>query len=236
MQLSLWGKTIMRESSSSPPEDPADPAAQPSSESDAAQHLGLSIVFTHLRAPLIVYGPIVVLAPIAASITSRSIVKIAGLFVAGFVFWSFFEYAVHRFIQHSPRLRPYIRRWDDHGVHHAQPNDPEGYVSSLGETLPIAGVLLGLFIVAAGSLSGGVTLLAGFLFGYLIYDWIHCASHLPELHEKRPWLTRWSSNHLRHHWERANAYYGFTTSLWDRLLGTYPAPKKSSLRRAKRNP
>jgi sterol desaturase/sphingolipid hydroxylase (fatty acid hydroxylase superfamily) len=194
----------------------------------------LSLVFAYLRAPLLCYGPFALGAPIVAAATSLPIGKTLLVFAGGFAFWSFFEYIVHRFIQHSPRIRRYIRRWDDHAVHHAEPDDPEGFVSSLGETVPIAIVMLGLCLAVAPSWAVGLTGLAGFLSGYLVYDWIHCASHLTELHADHPWLARWSDNHLRHHWERANAYYGFTTSLWDRLLGTHPSPKGRSKRRVER--
>jgi sterol desaturase/sphingolipid hydroxylase (fatty acid hydroxylase superfamily) len=202
---------------SKPPNGPARP--------------GLSIVFAYLRAQLIAYGPFALGTPIAVAWTSSlAIGQIARFFAFGFVFWSFFEYAVHRFIQHSPRIRRYIRRWDDHAGHHAEADDPAGFVSPLAESLPIAVVMLVLFVGIAPSWAAGVTGMAGFLLGYLMYDWIHCASHISELHADRPWLARWSLNHLRHHWERANAYYGFTSSLWDRLLGTYPSPKGPSPR------
>lgn len=200
------------------------------------QRPGLSLVFTYLRAPFAAYGPLVLGAPIGLVATGfLSAGRTALYWFGGFFFWSFFEYAVHRFIQHSPRIRRYIRRWDDHAVHHARANDPEGFVNSLGESLPIAAVMGGLFIAVTPSWATGLTALAGFLAGYLLYDWLHCASHLTELHADRPWLARWSLNHLRHHWERANAYYGFTTSLWDRLLGTHPPPRDSTPRAAPRS-
>jgi sterol desaturase/sphingolipid hydroxylase (fatty acid hydroxylase superfamily) len=192
---------------------------------------GLSIVLAYLRAPLIAYGPFVVGAPVAASVISLSASTTALLFAGGFCSWSFFEYAVHRFIQHSPRIRRYIRRWDDHAEHHAEADDPEGFVNSLSESVPIAVIMQGLFLAVLPSWAAGISFGAGFLFAYLVYEWIHCASHLQELHRDRPWLAAWSLNHRRHHWERANAYYGFTTSLWDRLLGTHPAPRSPSSRR-----
>ena len=197
----------------------------------SAPHSGLLQVFGYLRTPLLVYGPFALGAPIVIAAITLPILTTALYWLSGFASWSFFEYAVHRWVQHSPRIRRFIRRWDDHAVHHAQADDPEGFVSSIGETLPIAVVMLGIFVTATPSLSAGLSGMSGFLAGYLVYDWIHCASHLPALHENRPWLARWSINLLRHHWERANAYYGFTTSFWDRLLGTYPPPKSPFPRR-----
>lgn len=192
---------------------------------------GLSIVFAYLRTPLWAYGPFVLGAPIVAAASSLPIGRTALYFGGGFCFWSLFEYAVHRYIQHSPRIRRYIRRWDDHAVHHAEADDPEGFVNSLGESVPIAVIMQGLFIAALPSWAAAVSCGAGFLLGYLVYEWIHCASHLQELHGARPWLARWSLNHRRHHWERASAYYGFTSSLFDRLLGTHPSPRSPSSRR-----
>lgn len=117
---------------------------------------------------------------------SLSVVATTLWWLGGFGFWTLFEYAVHGWVQHSPRIRPWIRRWNDHAIHHPNPDDPEGFVSTLGETLPLAVVICGLTYAAAPTFAAALAWQAGFCAGYLVHEWIHCASHLPELHRGAP--------------------------------------------------
>src|SRR3954451_11930625 len=52
--------------------------------------------------------------------------EVAGLLVAGYLFWTLPEYWRHRLVSHSePEERVGARlHWNIHGVHHDHPNDP----------------------------------------------------------------------------------------------------------------
>lgn len=143
-------------------------------------------------------------------------------FAAGVGAWTFFEYAFHRWVQHHRPMPEWYHRYDDHAAHHADPDDPEGHVFALPYTLPIA---LPMAISSALAGPSAIAAVAGWLLGYTLYECVHYASHVEPLRAGRPWLARWAENHRRRHWERGNAYYGFVTTFWDRLLGTYPPPR-----------
>ena len=55
------------------------------------------------------------------------VVRIALVFLAGMLFWTFFEYLMHRYVFHmiaeSPRARKFI--YTLHGNHHHYPRDKE---------------------------------------------------------------------------------------------------------------
>jgi sterol desaturase/sphingolipid hydroxylase (fatty acid hydroxylase superfamily) len=179
-----------------------------------------------LRAPTLFYGLVCPGAPIVlVALGALSGAAAAASWFAGLAGWTLFEYAFHRWAQHSRRLRPWLVRWDDHGRHHAEPHDPDYFVYALHESLPPAAVLTGIAVLVAPSVAAGLSAAAGLAFGYLVNEWVHFASHSPALCTGRPWLARWAAHHARHHWERGDAFYGFITSFWDRLLGTCPAPR-----------
>jgi sterol desaturase/sphingolipid hydroxylase (fatty acid hydroxylase superfamily) len=184
-----------------------------------------------LRAPTLFYGIVCPVTPIVlAALGELSGAAAAASWFVGLVGWTLFEYAFHRWAQHSRRLRPLLRHWDDHGLHHAEPYNPQHFVYALHESLPPAAILTGLFILVAPSVAAGVSAAAGLSCGYLVNEWVHFASHSPELCEGRPWLARWAAHHARHHWERGDAFYGFITRFWDRLFGTCPPNRPCDIR------
>jgi sterol desaturase/sphingolipid hydroxylase (fatty acid hydroxylase superfamily) len=167
-----------------------------------------------------VYVPYALLAGGVA--IARSPVAAIACFAAGGLAWTLFEYGLHRWVQHRPRMPAWYRAWDDHPGHHADPDHPDGYVFPLPYTLPI---VVPPAIGAAWLGPSTLAAHAGFVLAYVAYEWVHFASHFEPLRAGRPWLARWTENHRRHHDVRANAYFGFVTTLWDRVLGTLPAPR-----------
>ena len=62
---------------------------------------------------------------------------------------------------------------------------------------------------------------AFFILGYLVYDYIHYATHhFPMRHPALHFLKRF---HLQHHYGAEGLRYGVSSPLWDRVFGTYPA-------------
>ncbi len=169
---------------------------------------------------LAVYLPIIVFSvwkSFDVGVTSSSF---AGLFFAGFIFWTLFEYIFHRFVFHFvPRgaLQERIS-FLFHGVHHQYPNDKQRLVMPITLSLLIAVVLLLLFSALFGQLVWAF--FAGFLFGYLAYDMIHYSIH----HFKKPgpkWLGNIWKSHLDHHFRDSSKGYGVSSPLWDKIIGTH---------------
>jgi len=62
---------------------------------------------------------------------------------------------------------------------------------------------------------------AFFIIGYLVYDYIHYATH--HFAMQTPFLHFVKVYHLQHHYGATGLRYGVSSPLWDRVFGTYPA-------------
>ena len=154
-----------------------------------------------------------------------------GLLVAvGFTVWGFLEYALHRWLLHG---RPSMAR-RGHARHHA---DGAALISSPALVVMAAalGVWAALSIVFQ---AGGACLIVfGLYAGYNHYALLHHVQHRPPAN--LTFLARRARGHRIHH-ERHFVNYGVTTTLWDRLLGTFqrpcPSPDARALEEATRSP
>ena len=140
------------------------------------------------------------------------------LVLLGLFVFSFMEYVVHRWVFHGPP-QPIAR---GHALHHA---DPRGY-----DALPFFLPALVLFcMVAAGRLlapAADVWLIAsGIAFGYVAYGVAHFMIHHRRFRHAR--LRRWAARHHIHHYH-PERNFGVTTALWDALLATRYAPRRST--------
>lgn len=109
-----------------------------------------------------------------------------GFFCAGFLFWTFGEYFLHRFFFHgednwmhympeSPEL--FTAHFLIHGIHHAFPSDRFRLVFP-----PFPGIIIGklAFEVPAWSVLTSeqhAPFFVGFYLGYIVYDMIHYYFH-----------------------------------------------------------
>lgn len=140
------------------------------------------------------------------------------LVLLGLFLFSFMEYVFHRWVFHGP-LQPMAH---GHASHHA---DPRGY-----DSLPFFLPALVLFcVVALCTLlapAPDVWLLAsGIAFGYVAYGLAHFMIHHRRFRSAR--LRRWAARHHIHH-HNPEYNFGVTTSLWDVLLATRYAPRRST--------
>lgn len=149
----------------------------------------------------------------------NSIPASAGLFLAGVVFWSLFEYVFHRFAFHFYPHTEFQRRlqFTMHGVHHQYPNDKDRLVMPITVSIPMALLLLALFHWVLGGLAWGF--FSGFLAGYLAYDMMHYAIHHAKSF-KHPILRKIRSHHLAHHFRDTRKGFGVSTPLWDSVFRT----------------
>jgi hypothetical protein len=143
------------------------------------------------------------------------------LLAAGLLVWTLIEYLLHRFLLHShpqaPALLSVVEKL--HLGHHRDPQDEVKITVPVSGSLPIAGGLLLLFRLTAGSWEVAALLMTGSVAGYLYYEvvhfWIHCGSHGGR------WLGQRRANHFFHHFKDQRHCFGVTTPLWDWFLGTH---------------
>lgn len=126
-------------------------------------------------------------------------------FVAGLVAWTFYEYALHRFVLHG---MPVGR--DIHALHHRNQLD---YIAQ-----PPWATLAAYVISWAVFGPSASALMVGFSVGYCAYAAAHTLFHYARL---RPGSLLWrlDQRHARHHRE-GEVCYGVTVDWWDRLFRT----------------
>lgn len=149
--------------------------------------------------------------------------KAALVFVGGLVFWSFFEYLMHRFAFHFDSDKPDVRRFIYvlHGNHHEYPRDRERLFMPPVPSLIISSVILGAMYLVAWAFDlqpMAFPFFAGFMIGYLLYASMHYAIHTWKPPFK--WMKPLWRNHHLHHYKDEGKGYGVSTTLWDRIFGT----------------
>ena len=179
-----------------------------------------SLTHVHPIVPLLFWSPVVVwLLWRALFVAELPVADVALLIVPGMLVWTLTEYLLHRFLFHFPATSK-AGKWLVflfHGVHHDSPNDKSRLVMP-----PAGAVIIMIFIwsimQAVIPAPWAEPFCAFFIIGYLIYDYIHYATHhFPMRH---PVLTALKRYHLRHHFREKNAKYGVSSPLWDWVFRT----------------
>lgn len=130
---------------------------------------------------------------------------------AGAVIYSFYEYALHRWIYHV--VPGPVRRI--HRLHHRDRSLLIG--SPFYFSLGICAVTWWLAAQVVGARLGAIV--AGvILLGYASFSVVH---HLSHADRALPgWLDRLRRHHLHHH-RHAAVNFGVLTTFWDRVFGTF---------------
>jgi sterol desaturase/sphingolipid hydroxylase (fatty acid hydroxylase superfamily) len=142
------------------------------------------------------------------------------LFFFGWIFFSWTEYQVHRYLFHLSAMTLARKKFQYllHGVHHAHPNDTDRL--AMPPVLSIA--IATLFLFALRFLMGNFVFafLPGFLLGYAFYLFIHYLIHVHQLPKnifKHLWI-----NHAIHHHRDDKVLFGVSSPVWDYVYGTLP--------------
>lgn len=135
-------------------------------------------------------------------------------FCLGALVFSFVEYGMHRWYFHARgTLAGTI-----HAGHHRHPRGPASlpWFSSAAVAAVALWLLSPVLSEAVAS-----SFLCGLLAAYLWYVTLHHLQHSVRIRRvPTRWLKRKWAAHAWHH-GRSNVNFGVTTSLWDRVLGTY---------------
>ncbi len=146
------------------------------------------------------------------------------LFIGGALFWSLFEYLMHRYLFHliveSPRAQRFV--YTMHGVHHEYPRDRERLFMPPVPSLIIASLIFFTMYLLMGWYA--LSFFPGFLFGYLMYGSMHFAIHAfaPPKFMKALWR-----NHHLHHYKYPEKGFGVSSVLWDVVFRTVPKKEEA---------
>lgn len=174
----------------------------------------------HPATPFIIYIPVIaMLCWLTATTTTLTLTEIGFALLTGLIFWTFIEYFLHRFVFHIPQSNKIFRAiyFYSHGIHHDAPRDATRLVMPPGASIPLALTLFFLFRWLSPIYYLPFT--AGFLTGYVIYDFLHFAVHFFQFNNAYFKFIR--RNHMMHHYRAPRKNFGFTTPVWDFIGGSY---------------
>ncbi|MBO6622984.1 MAG: sterol desaturase family protein [Balneola sp.] len=142
-----------------------------------------------------------------------------GLFIAGFILWSMFEYLVHRFVFHYEPKTEFGEKvlFTFHGVHHDYPNDSFRLVMPPVVSIPLYAVMYLLFEIIFGY-GNHFSIFSGFVLGYLFYDVGHYALH--HFNFKNKYFQSIKKHHLLHHYKDEHHGFGVSMPFWDKIFNT----------------
>ena len=145
-------------------------------------------------------------------------------FLIGCLYVSFAEYMMHRFLFHAEHS------WlPDHpiaialhfignGIHHAFPQDHLRLVLPCVVGYPVVAFACWVPTILFFSDYYRNTVVAGFIFGYMIYECWHYFTHFGS--SKSKLVEKVKTLHVRHHYRNARLGYGITSNFWDWVFGT----------------
>ena len=141
------------------------------------------------------------------------------LFIGGILFWSIFEYVMHRYLFHmiveTPRARRFV--YTMHGVHHEYPRYKERLFMPPVPSIIVACIIFSFMHALMGWYA--LSFFPGFLFGYILYGSMHYAIHA--FAPPRMLKALWRNHHL-HHYKTPEKGFGVSSVLWDVVFQTVP--------------
>ncbi len=141
------------------------------------------------------------------------------LFISGVLFWTIFEYVMHRYLFHmiveSAAARRFV--YTMHGVHHEYPRDKERLFMPPVPSIIVACIIFSIMQALMGWKA--LSFFPGFLFGYILYGSMHYAIHA--FAPPRMLKALWRNHHL-HHYKTPEKGFGVSSVIWDVIFQTVP--------------
>ena len=172
----------------------------------------------HPLTPLIIWGPFI--GTLLWNSPDLSLPEWILCPLAGLLFWTLTEYLLHRFVFHFPARsktgKSLILLF--HGHHHNDPSDPTRLVMP---PLPAIIFTTIFYFIFKATLPDRFLFpfMAFFMIGYLMYDYIHYASHHFQMKFKPGNFLK--HHHLLHHFSDQTCRFGVSSPLWDYVFGTF---------------
>lgn len=144
------------------------------------------------------------------------------IFFAGYIFWTFSEYWVHRVLYHVHTTNKILLNIQHmgHGIHHQFPKDPTRLAMPPVPALILISLFFTLFWLVMGDYA--FAFFPGFLLGYVAYISIHYMQHIFKPPAFPPLNRLWKWHALHHYKYPESKAFGVSTSLWDVVFGTEP--------------
>lgn len=183
------------------------------------------LTHVHPIVPLLVWSPVVAwLLWRTFALHQLPLLPVLGIGALALLAWTLTEYTLHRFVFHYPARSKLGKRFVYlfHGNHHDDPRDKTRLVMPPSGGIPIMAVLMFLFGLVIPS-PWIEPFAAFFIVGYLIYDYIHYATH--HFSMKSPVAKYLRRYHLKHHYSGEVGRYGVSSPLWDFVFGTTGTPR-----------
>lgn len=182
---------------------------------------------THIAVPLVIFFSYATgLLYWNVTHTNLNPITTVSLFLVGFIFFTWVEYNVHRYVFHMKtytKLRVKMQ-YTMHGVHHEFPKDKDRLAMPPLVSITLGTILLLVFKVIMGDFV--FAFLPGFIVGYASYLAVHYMVHAyspPKNFLKALWV-----NHSIHHYKDGEVVFGVSSPLWDYIYGTMDMPKKAT--------
>jgi hypothetical protein len=212
----------------------ASSEAVPTKSSSGPSLLDCARVFVRQPSPPYLFGALVLALAargVQGQFSWRDLVMVAGLIAVT----PFVEWAIHVYLLHARPFTLLGRKVEilsarEHRAHHEAPAVLEGVL------IPVYAVLIFLVAIAAVNWAlsfpihlvlGGPRLAyatTGVVTSFAIlaaYEWTHFLIHTPHRARSRYYKAIWR-NHRLHHYKNEHYWFGVTSTVGDRVIGTQP--------------
>src|SRR5271165_4596095 len=212
----------------------ASPETVPTTRAAGPSLLDCARVFARQPSPPYLFGAVALALAariVQGQLSWRDLVMIAGLFALT----PFVEWAIHVYLLHARPFTLLGRKVEilsarEHRAHHEAPAVLEGVL------IPVYAVLIFLVSIAAVNWAlsfpihlvlGGPRLAyatTGVVTSFAIlaaYEWTHFLIHTPHRARSRYYKAIWR-NHRLHHYKNERYWFGVTSTVGDRVIGTLP--------------
>jgi len=180
-----------------------------------------ALTHVHPSIPFVLWLPIVAYFAHQGFTKTELTATLNLIYIAlGLVFWTLTEYAMHRYVFHfdaKSKAGKYLV-FLFQGIHHDDPQDPTRLVMPPVVSIALAIPFYYLFKTVMGA-EACMPFFVGFIGGYLVYDFIHFATH--HFMFKGSWFKTLKENHMKHHFMAKKGKWGVSSPVWDYVFGTF---------------
>lgn len=175
------------------------------------------MTYVHPIMPIAIWGPVIAYCLYLGAHLGVSVT--ISLFASGLFVWTLAEYLLHRYMFHYvPNTKAGERFiFLIHGIHHDDPDDQRRLLMPPVPAILLASLFYGLFSLVLGTDLAN-PFYAGFLVGYLCYDYVHFFTHFGR-YQTGP-MKALQHNHMKHHFRTDGKLYGVSNPLWDYIFKT----------------